>query len=160
MCFSFFLYAGEWDFAIAQSHKTLELKEDNSVSYLDIGTAYLAKREAEQALDWYQRGQQFETSVRSYDAYIARALAALGRREEAEAILTRLEEEAGRHYVRAEVLAMGYAALGNVDAAFGCLERAYRDRSSGLIYFHLDPGYRVLRSDPRFDELVRRIGLK
>jgi eukaryotic-like serine/threonine-protein kinase len=155
----FFLYAGEWDYAIAQSHKTLELKEDNSLSFLDIGTAYLAKGEAETALDWYQRGQRLETSVRSYDAYIARALAALGRREEAEAILMRLEEESARHYVRAEILAMGYAALGSIDAAFGCLERAFRDRSGGLIYFHLDPGYRVLRSDPRFDDLVRRIGL-
>lgn len=89
-----------------------------------------------------------------------RALAALERRDEADEIMARLEEESNQHYVRAEILAMGYAALGNVDRAFTCLERALQTRSAGLIYFHLDPGYGPLRNDPRHGELVRRIGLK
>ena len=89
-----------------------------------------------------------------------RALAALDRRDEAEEILVRLEEESKQHYVRAEVLAMGYAALGNFDRAFACLERAFQTRSAGLIYLHVDPGYEPLREDPRFGQLVQRIGLK
>ena len=156
----FLLYAGDLDASIAQSHKTLELKEDNFISCLDIGSAYLAKHDYERALEWYQRGQRFENSVRSYDALIVRALVPLGRRDEAEAILARLEEESRRHYVRAEILAMGHAALGDVDSAFACLERAFRARSGGLIYLHLDPGYHPLRGDRRFDELVARIKLK
>ena len=88
-----------------------------------------------------------------------RALAALDRREEADGIMRRLEDEA-RQYVRAEVLAMGYWALGDADQAFVCLHRAYETRSAGLIYLHLDPpGYLPLRSDPRFAELTQRIGL-
>ena len=55
---------------------------------------------------------------------------------------------------------MGHAALGDMDGAFAALERAYQARSAGLIYLHLDPGYAPLRSDPRYGELVRRIGLK
>jgi hypothetical protein len=98
--------------------------------------------------------------VRSYDAMIVRALAALGRREEADEILARLESESRQHYVRAEYLAMGHAAVGNLDAAFDALERAYQARSAGLIYLHLDPGYEPLRSDPRYKELVQRIGLR
>jgi hypothetical protein len=74
--------------------------------------------------------------------------------------MSRLDEESRQHYVRAEILAMGYAALGNVDQAFTCLERAFQARSAGLIYLHLDPGYAPLRDDPRYADLVRRIGLR
>ena len=62
--------------------------------------------------------------------------------------------------MRAEYLAMGYAAVGDLDAAFAALERAFQARSAGLIYLHLDPGYEPLRGDPRYDELVQRIGLR
>jgi hypothetical protein len=55
---------------------------------------------------------------------------------------------------------MGYAAVGDSDRAFAALERAYAERSAGLTYLNVDPGYRPLRGDPRFADLVRRIGLK
>jgi hypothetical protein len=55
---------------------------------------------------------------------------------------------------------MGYAAVGDLDRAFEALERAYQARSAGLIYLHLDPGYEPLRGDPRYRDLVRRIGLE
>jgi serine/threonine-protein kinase len=156
----FLLYAGDYVAAIAQSHKTLELHADYFHAYLDIGSACLAQGKSEEALDWYRKGQGLETSVRTYDPMIVRALAVLERRDEAEAIMTRLEEESKQHYIRSEILAMGYAALGDFDRAFLCLERALQARSAGLIYLHLDPGYEPLRSDPRFAELVRRIGLR
>jgi serine/threonine protein kinase len=154
------LYAGDLQACIEQSHKTIELKEDSFLSYLDIGSAYLAVGDAEKALDWFSRGQALPTSVRSYDAHLVRALAVLGRREEAEGILYRLEEESRQHYVRAELLAMAFGALGNFDRAFGYLDRALQDRSGGLIYLHLDPGFASLRQDPRYAELVGRIGLR
>ena len=156
----FLLYAGDYPAAIAQSHKTLELHDDYFHAYLDIGAACLAQGKTEEALENFRRSQSLETSVRSYDAYIVRALAPLGRREEAGEILTRLEEESRQHYIRAEILAMGYAAVGDFDRAFACLERAFQAKSAGLIYLHLDPGYAPLRGDSRFADLVRRIGLK
>lgn len=155
----FLLYAGDYAGAIAQSEKTLELDSEYFQSYLDAGSATLAQGDPEKALDWYRRGQRLDTSVRSYDAMIVRALAALDRREESEEILTRLGEDARKHYMREEILAMGYAAMGDPDQAFACLDRAVQARSAGVIYLKLDPGYEPLRSDPRFDALVTRIGL-
>ena len=155
----FLLFGGDYAGALAQSQRTIELDQEYFQSYLDAGSALLGQGDAEGALEWYRRGQGLETSVRSYDALIVRALAILNRRDEAEEILLRLEEDARQHYVRHEILAMGYAALGNADAAFACLERAIQARSAGLIYIHLDPSYEPLRGDPRFDALVRRIGL-
>jgi hypothetical protein len=84
----------------------------------------------------------------------------LGRQDEAEEILDRLERESSEHYVRSEVLAMGYAAVGDLDKAFASLERAFQAKSGGLVYLHIDPGYAPLRDDSRFAELVERIGLK
>src|SRR5262249_14354903 len=114
----------------------------------------------EQALEWYRRGQRLESAVRSYDAFIVRALAPLGRQEEADEILKRLEDESRQHYVRAEVLAMGYAPARDFRKAFASRERAFQARSAGLIYLHLDPGYAPLRQEQRYTDLVSRIGLK
>ena len=156
----FMLFAGDYEGAIAQSRKTMDLNPDYFPSYLDIGSAYLELGDAEAALQWFRRGQGLDSSVRSYDALIVRALAPLGRREEADEILGRLEEESRQHYVRSEILAMGYAAVGDVDRAFDCLERAFQVRSAGLIYLHVEPGYKPLRADARFRQLVERIGLR
>jgi serine/threonine-protein kinase len=156
----FLLYAGEHLGAIAQGEKIIELGEDFAPVYIDIGSTYLALGQPDRALEWYRKGQALEHSVRSYDAYIVRALAASGRGDEAREIMSRLEEDAKDHYVRSEFLAMGYAALGDFERAFACLERAFQARSAGLIYLHLDPGYAPLRGDPRFADLVKRIGLK
>jgi serine/threonine-protein kinase len=156
----FLLYSGDYDATIALGIKTLEMDELCHRAQHYIGSAYLAQGQPETALSWYRRAQALERAVRSWDAMIVRALAALGQRDEADAILARLEEESRQHYMRAEILAMGYAAVGDLDHAFLSLERAYQARSAGLIYLHLDPAYAPLRDDPRYADLVRRIGLK
>jgi eukaryotic-like serine/threonine-protein kinase len=155
----FLLYAGDYSGAIAQGQKIVELGEEYFLAYLDIGSAHLMLGHPELALEWYRKGQTMASSVRSYDAYIVRALAELDRRDEAEEILVRLERESKEHYIRPEFMAMGHAWLGNFDRAFDFLERAYQTRSAGLIFVHVDPGYKPLRADPRFDQLVKRIGL-
>jgi serine/threonine protein kinase/tetratricopeptide (TPR) repeat protein len=154
------LFSGDSSGVIEQARKTIDLNPDYAYSYLDIGSAYLELGDPESALHWFQRAQGLESSVRSYDALIVRALAPLGRREEADEILSRLEEQSRQQYVRSEIMAMGYAAVGDFDRAFAGLDRAFQVRSAGLIYLHVDPGYKPLRPDPRFRELVERIGLR
>jgi hypothetical protein len=73
--------------------------------------------------------------------------------------MERLERQAKTEYLRAEVLAMGYAALGAMDKAFACLQAALDSHSAGLIYLHIDPAYGPLRPDPRFAEIVRKVGV-
>jgi len=155
----FLLYTRDYSGAIAQAEKALELDEDNFRAYLYIGSAHLEQGDPEKALEWYRRGLGLEKAVRSYDALIVRALAALGQREEADAILARLDEESRHGYVRAEIVAMGHAAVGDLDHAFDCLERAYSARSAGLVLLHIDPAYEPLRRDPRYADLMKRIGL-
>jgi serine/threonine protein kinase/tetratricopeptide (TPR) repeat protein len=156
----FLLYDKDYDGAIASGKELLEVDEEYGRGFVWMGSAYLALGDATAALDWFQRGQALERAVRSYDVMIVRALAALDRREEAQEIMTRLENESKHQYIRSEYLAMGHGALGSMDAAFDSLERAYQARSAGLIYLHLDPGYESLRGDPRYADIIARIGVR
>jgi tetratricopeptide (TPR) repeat protein len=156
----FLLYDKDYEAAIAAGNELLEVDEEYGRGFVWMGSAYLALGDPTAALDWFQRGQALDRAVRSYDVMIVRALAVLDRREEAEEIMARLESESRQHYVRAEYLAMGHAALGNLDNAFESLERAYQARSAGLIYLHLDPGYEPLRGDPRYADMIARIGVR
>ncbi|MGH7644600.1 MAG: protein kinase domain-containing protein [Gemmatimonadales bacterium] len=154
------LYARDYDAAIQQGQATLELHPGYSQAFVNIGSAYLGKGQPQEAFSWYQQGQSLDSAVRSYDALLVRALAALGEQEEAEAILARLMTQAATQYIRAESLAMAHAAVGDLDQAFACLEQAFAARSAGLIFLHVDPAFEPLRSDSRFAALVQRIGLK
>ena len=155
----FFLYSGQHEAAIEQGRKTLEIEPNYFQAYLDIGAAELALGRTEASLRSFRQGQSLGTAVRSYDAMIVRSLVVLDELDEARAIMDRLEAQAKTEYLRAEVLAMGHAALGENDKAFACLQRALDARSSGLIYLHLDPGYGPLRADPRHAAMVKKIGL-
>ena len=95
---------------------------------------------------------------KAFQAYLAYGLAATGQGEGPE----NLESDrprGGSRLCPQRALAAVYGALGDRDEAFRQLERAYADRSAGLIYLHLDPMYDSLRDDPRMDEMVR-IGLQ
>ncbi|MFN2315518.1 MAG: protein kinase [Gemmatimonadales bacterium] len=154
------LYADRYEAAIAQSATTLEIEPNYSQAYLDIGAAELARGNAAAALTAFRRGQSLDTAIRSYDAMLVPPLVHLGETEDATAIMERLAHQAKTEYLRSEVLAMGYAALGDLDAAFASLQTALEAHSAGLIYLHLDPGYRPLHHDPRYAALVRTIGLR
>jgi serine/threonine-protein kinase len=156
----FLLYAGRFEAAMDQSRKTLEIEPNYFQAYLDIGAAELALGNTDASLRAFRQGQSLTTAVRSYDAMIVRSLVALGEAEEATAIMDRLENQAKTEYLRSEVLAMGHAALGDLDKAFASLQRAYDARSAGLIYLHHDPGYGPLHGDARFAALVKKIGLR
>ncbi len=155
----FLLYKREYEAVIVQCKKTLEIDPAYFQAYLDMGHAHLGLGQAQEALGLYRRGQALEGSVAAYDAFIARALAITGDKEHAERIMMGLVERATERYIRPELLAAGFAALGNKGEAFSQLRKALDARSAGLIYLATDPMYDPLRDDPRFMELVTQVGL-
>lgn len=155
----FLVYARQYDEAIEQSRRTLEIDPNFARAYLDMGHAHIAQGRRQEALAAYRKCQTLDGGAVSFGAFDARALAALGEKEEARAVLAGLEEQAQHRYIRAEIVAAGYAALGEVDLAFEWLDKALEARSAGLIYLAVDPAYDPLHSDPRFSELVGKVGL-
>ena len=92
-------------------------------------------------------------------ALLVHALAASGNREEALSALSRLEDRARQQPVAPDYLALAHTGLGDIDRAFECLENALEERCWYLAFLKVDPAFAPLRSDPRYSELLTRIGL-
>ena len=154
----FLLYLGSLDEALRQCQHALSLDPQQAYVYYVMGQTYLARGQPEQALQSFRKGSELG-GIAFFDAFIATALAALGRTAEARRMLKGVEGAEDR-YVRPEALAVTYAALGETERAFQLLEEAIASRSAGLIYLHVDPSYSPLRNDPRFADIVRRLNLR
>ncbi|NIR45262.1 MAG: hypothetical protein GWN99_12805, partial [Gemmatimonadetes bacterium] len=85
-----------------------------------------------------------EGSVISFNASTARALAVMGKQDEVLRTIEELETLSNERYVRAEIVAAGYAAIGNLDKAFDWLRRGLEERSAGLVYLAVDLAYAPL----------------
>ena len=92
------------------------------------------------------------------EADIGHAYAVSGNREEAQKVVDELKELSKQRYVSSYNIALIYTGLGEKDQAFEWLENAYKERSDLLVYLKVEPRLDSLRSDPRFADLLRRIG--
>jgi adenylate cyclase len=151
-----YMIAGRLDNAIAQGKRTLEL--DPSYIYLDstLANAYREKGLFDQAIALYQQAERF---TRAPSRGLGITYARAGRRSEAEQVLARFLAERERRYISAAAIGVIYGALGNKDEAFRWLERAYDDHDAVLTTIAFYPGSQALRDDPRFIDLVKRVGL-
>lgn len=91
--------------------------------------------------------------------FLGNIYAVSGRRNEAQQVLDELKELAKRRYVSPYSVALIYGGLGDKDATFEWLEKAYRDGAYGLLYLKTGPVWDGVRSEPRFQDLMRRVGL-
>jgi tetratricopeptide (TPR) repeat protein len=114
----------------------------------------------EEAVAAYERGVELDPGNLYLQADLAIVDAAAGKRDEAQKILEKFEEKARREYVPPYALAMGHMAVGDLDGTFAWLERMYQERASWLIWMNEHPRYDRLRGDPRFQQLLRKIGFK
>ena len=122
-----------------------------------IGLAYEQKGMGPEALASLEQATQLTKSLNVL-ASLAHAEAVFGQAAGARKILAQLEETSRKSYVPSYYFALIYSGLGEKDRAFEWLERAYQERSTVLAYLRLDPRLEPLRSDPRYADLVRRLG--
>jgi tetratricopeptide (TPR) repeat protein len=92
-------------------------------------------------------------------AFLARAYALAGKTDEAQKILAQLKEQSARRYVSPYQVAMIYAGLGDKEQTLAWLEKACQQRVHNLVFLKVEPELDGLRSDPRFVDLIRRVGL-
>jgi tetratricopeptide (TPR) repeat protein len=147
------------DEAVLQAQKTIAMHSSFAVAHGYLGQAFLAKRENEKALQELQQALRLSGNETSFKAELANAYAVEDKKQEATAILRDLLQMSSRQYVSPYSVALVYAGLGDKDAAFRWLDKAYEERSVRLINIAVHPRFAGLRDDPRFAALVRRIGL-
>jgi tetratricopeptide (TPR) repeat protein len=155
---SVYIFARQYDQSIEQLRKTIELDQSFYYAHWRLGMAYEMKGSLQEAITEYQKARQLSEDTQML-ALLAHAFAASGKRDEALRTLDQLKEISKQRYVPAYGFAIVYEALGDKDQAFQWLERSYQDRAVAMSVLKVDPLLDNLRSDPRFADLVRRVGL-
>ena len=151
-------YGREYDRAIEQFRKTLEMDPNFSMAHFRLALAYEQKGLYEKAVTELETSKALSDD-RDVIAMLSRVYALMGRRGEAEGALAELQDRASQTYVSSYNRAAIHAALEEKDRALEWLERAYDERSYWLIYLGVDPLLDGLRDDARFTSLMRRVGL-
>jgi tetratricopeptide (TPR) repeat protein len=91
-------------------------------------------------------------------AWLAHAYALAGKRSQAQLLLDEAKELSKQRYLSPYDIAIVYAGLGQKDQAFAWLQKAYEQRCDFMVWLKVDPRFGNLRADPRFQDLVRRVG--
>jgi serine/threonine protein kinase/tetratricopeptide (TPR) repeat protein len=157
---SVLVFNRQWDPAIEQLRSAIELDPTFWFDHCFLGRAYEQKRRLPEAIAEFQRALELEKDNAETWSSLGHAYALSGNRAEAQKMLDHLKELSAHTWVAPYNVAVIYAGLGEKDQAFAWLDRAYKDRSYYLaVYLTTDARMDSLRSDPRFGELQRRVGL-
>ncbi len=154
-----FYEARQYDEAIAQYQKSLDLDQNFARGHWGIAEPYALNGNSERAIRELQTARQVdETPI--VLGLLGHAYAAAGEKSEAQKILNELKQQSKTKYVDSYFLAEIHAALGEKERALQELEDAYREHSSWIVWIKVEPKFDSLRPDPRYADLVRRVGLK
>jgi TolB-like protein/DNA-binding winged helix-turn-helix (wHTH) protein/Flp pilus assembly protein TadD len=146
-----------YDESIQQSRKTIEMDPNFGLAHNHLGQAFLQEHRNDEAIAELQKAVELSGRSPTCMANLARAYVASGKRSEAENLLSDLKKRSSPTHSLASEIAVIYVALGDTDQAITWLKRGYEERfNPGVL---LRPGFDAVRSDPRFEDLVRRIGL-
>jgi TolB-like protein/Tfp pilus assembly protein PilF len=140
-----------------QLNKTLELDPNFIAAYWGLGLVHLAHSKFEEAIAKMQKAVEVSRGSSLPIGLLGEAYAAAGCKDQAQKVLDQLMEISKHKYVTPYIIARIYTALDNKDEAFQWLERAYLEHSVWMVFLNVDPRLDSLRSDARFDGLVRRM---
>jgi len=152
-------YSRRYDDVISQCQQTLELDPDYPLAHFHLGRAYMGKNMYPEAIAEYQKAQASLGETPAILMAIGYANARAGDRAAARKALEELRAQSKRRYVPALYFAAIYTGLGDSDAGLLWLEKAYREHSEYLIYLNVDPMADTLRASPRFQAILRKIGI-
>jgi tetratricopeptide (TPR) repeat protein len=152
--------ARQYDLAVEQLRKTLEMDSNFVLTRDYLGVAYAQKGMQKEAIAECEKAAAVVSATPYALSGLGYVYAVFGRKVEAQNVLDRLKELSEQKYVSPRFAASIYAGLGDKDKAFEFLRAAYEDRSLQIgPGIKADPTYDSLRSDPRFRDLLGRVGL-
>jgi TolB-like protein/Flp pilus assembly protein TadD len=153
-----YVLARRYDEAVAECQRALDIDPRFYSASWGVGLAYWQKGLFEEAVAAYERAVDLEPNDLWVKGDLALVYAAAGKRARAQQILDEFEEKARREYVTPIALALAHMAVGDLDGTFAWLEEMYEEHHPELIWMNQQPRYDRLRGDPRWHELMRKIG--
>lgn len=152
-------HARNYERSIECFREALDFKPDFPPTRVFLARSYLAMGRYQEAIAEIEKA--VDTSQRNVIpvAFLSYAYFKAGRREDAKKLLSELETRTKKEYIPPWLFAMIHSGAGNKDKAFEYLEQARLERQTYLTHLKVDPVFDDIRSDPRFDELVRKIGI-
>jgi serine/threonine-protein kinase len=157
-----FYIARQYDQAIEQCRNVIEMDPNFGVAHFALGLAYEQKGVHDEAISELQKAITASGGITVMTGALGHTYAVSDKKDKAQKILDELKKLSKRRYVSPYSIATIYIGLGEKDQAFEWLQKAYDDRSVWLIHLHVkvDPRLDSLRSDPRFTELLKKMGLE
>ena len=153
-----FFCARRYDDAIRQLEQAMDLDPDYGPTYTYLGMAYAEKGMYEESIAAFTKAlAQGTTLASTVKGHIAYTYGIAGKTEEARRALHDLHELSKAQYVDPTMFAIAHASLGENEQAFEFLEQAYMDRDNFITYLRVLPQLDLLRHDPRFQDLVKRM---
>jgi serine/threonine-protein kinase len=149
----------QYDEAIEQLQRVIDTDANFAQAHLYLGLAYEQKGMFEESIAEFQKGSSLSGGDPRMAAALGHACAVSGKKARAESVIAELTQQSSQRYVAPVEIAVIYVGLGEKEQAFEWLEKAYRDHSPWLIWLNVDPRFDKLHSDPRFADLLRRMGL-
>jgi TolB-like protein/Tfp pilus assembly protein PilF len=151
--------AGEFEAAIDRSRHVLDMDAGYAPARRLLGAALLGAGKPDEAVVELTAAVGPDAEDPISVAWLAHAKALAGARDEAGALVTRLESIARRAYVPGYHLALAHVGLGHRNAAFGLLEKACIDREPSIVNLRVEPRFEPLRRDPRYGALLQHLRL-
>jgi TolB-like protein/DNA-binding winged helix-turn-helix (wHTH) protein len=152
-----FYMARQYDRAIEQLRNTLEMDPSYELPHLVLGLSYAQKGEFNLAIPELQKAVELSHGTPLMVSALANANARAGNKAEAEKLLGNLIGESKKHYVSPYYFAVVYVGLRKPEEALDCLEKAFADRSNGLVFMKVEPNLDDLRSNSRFVALQQKL---
>ncbi len=149
--------ARRFDEAIDVQKAAVAKGADSTLAQLDLARAYRLAGKSDLAIA--ESRKMLDTGDPLAEPFMALSYARAGRRADSLAILRKMEDNARRSRQGSFLVAAVYAALGDRDPAFRWLDEAFKEHDTFLPWMKVDPEFDKLRGDPRFDDLIRRIGI-
>jgi TolB-like protein/Tfp pilus assembly protein PilF len=151
---------GRFDEAIAQIKKGLDIDPNFLMGQLSLASAYAVKGMSGEAISQAEKVISAGSTLEDVQTltFVGWVYAVSGRKEDARKFLSRMLDLRARRYVDPSLIGAVYAGLGEKDKAFEWLTKAYEEHSGQIVWIKVDPWYKNLRSDPRYKELLRKMG--
>jgi len=155
-----FYFAREYDRSIRECQEAMELDSTYFLLHYLLARAQARKGALEKAGTILKKIGEIQEKIPLMAMAAGLLHAVAGRKREARAVLKQLHAQASQRYIPATYIGILHAGMGDSEAAFEWLEKAYAERADGLTLLNVEPMVDALRPDPRFQSLIRRIGLE